>query len=444
MNNSLFLKTLSRLTPRFNSTILVTLTLLGLHPLSAQAADEFQAVFPKNSTFTNDIHVGNKMIEGDLTFKFTVPKDSSGTMTPEFQNAVQDLLKHLRGRNSYKFITNWPNVQGVTATNGDYPPFSIATDPDVAEPASSTNVLEITVRLHGIVPERDLGEIYVKPLKGWKYLGQNFSSEPDEFDGAAKIRFSMSDALPLKPFRGNLSAGMGTGGPSVDFSGEGILGRPKDTAKATFTTLSANAKIPIGKPSDVDDVAGGESDASKKIADTITVSLNNYRYRQGSKLQTLGLRARTTGGFHGAEVVGYYNPLTGWFNESRGFYAAEVEAGWRNGDAEFANLTTGAPDRGSVIARLGAVAEWAPQMGAINKNLAKGLRFYVRGRGWFDTFKNADGKTSTRLRPFLDAEFFYNFTDEWRVFVRSEYGYVLPDLNTRVSRPAFVGVGASF
>jgi hypothetical protein len=95
------------------------------------------------------------------------------------------------------------------------------------------------------------------------------------------------------------------------------------------------------------------------------------------------------------------------------------------------------------VARLGLVAEWAPRVAGVNKDLGQGLRFFVRGRGWADYFRNDSGSYGWRLKPFVDSELFWNFQKDYRVFVRAEYGSLPPDLSQDVKR-VYAGVGAAF
>jgi hypothetical protein len=208
--------------------------------------------------------------------------------------------------------------------------------------------------------------------------------------------------------------------------------------------LSASfaAKAPLGRPKDTKR-AGSDEDASERIPDMLSADVGYTTYLGNGYLIRGGARARTTGSGKGAEYVAYVAPLTGWFNGSRGFYGLEIEAGHRKGDAEFKNLTTKAPDRGDIVARLGLVAEWAPRVAGINKDLGHGLRFFVRGRGWADYFRNDSGSYGWRLKPFVDSELFWNFQKDYRVFVRAEYGSLPPDLSQDVKR-VYAGVGAAF
>jgi len=135
-------------------------------------------------------------------------------------------------------------------------------------------------------------------------------------------------------------------------------------------------------------------------------------------------------------------PSLGEASSQRG----ESHFGWttfRGAGQEWINLTQPAPFRGNLVARLGTVIEWAPQLGPINRDLGSGLRFFVRGRGWADYARDDSGMNGVRLRGFLDSELFYNIDSQHRVFARYELGSLPPDLTRSVST-IMVGVGASF
>ena len=250
-----------------------------------------------------------------------------------------------------------------------------------------------------------------------------------------------------REWKARFQGGAGTRGASLEFDvSRELAGLSRN--KAEEFTLDASGKIPLGRPKDVRDLPGASKDASKDVADVLNLSMNHIQYSKGGKLDRKGLRVRGTGSLRGAEVTGYWSPLFGWFHDSHGFYGAEVEAGWRKGDAEFTTLVTRKPDIGHTVARIGAVAEWAPRMclgegKCINSNLSQGLRFFVRGRLWVDSYKEQGAGTRWRARPFIDSELFYNFTKDDRVFLRAESGYLPPDLSTR-SKRVYVGVGKAF
>lgn len=221
---------------------------------------------------------------------------------------------------------------------------------------------------------------------------------------------------------------------------EGVVGNSGNG----FLTWDLNVRIPLEKPDDVGSVPGADRDASREVADMVSFSAQDVRYARGGSLMRSGAKIRMTGTGQGFEGVLFHDRILLWFDDMRGFSGAAIELGYREGDAEWVNTTTRAPDRGNVIARLGAVAEWAPQIGGINRRLDKGLRFYVRGRGWLDTFDNQSGDYGVRLRHFVDAELFYNISDEYRAFVRAEHGYLPPDLTQGVDLNVYGGFGAAW
>ncbi len=238
----------------------------------------------------------------------------------------------------------------------------------------------------------------------------------------------------------------------VNFSGLWILSDSEDTnpgssgsaaRRVNSPVLSIAGSIPLGRPEDVEGVPGAFDDASAEIPDFVTLSLSQLTYRTGGGIQSYGIRARVTGSLRGFEAVGYYQPLFSFFANNRASYGAEFELGWREGNAEFTNLTTRSPDRGNLVARTGAFVEWAPELGPINRDLTRGLRFFVRGRGWLDTYDDDAGSQDWRFRSFVDSELFWNFEEGSRIFLRHETGYLPPDFGSRVNR-TFIGTGIAF
>jgi hypothetical protein len=228
----------------------------------------------------------------------------------------------------------------------------------------------------------------------------------------------------------------------VDFSFAfgGLQWKNKNDASRFTATLEGSA--PLGTPEDVDDEGGAEADASEEVADFFKLSLLRTSYTEKGTLSSYGLIARSTAQFEGLEAVGTYQ-FAWLFGENRLFTGASVEAGYRRGDAEWTSLTEEAPDRGNIVARVGSVVEWGPKLGPINRDLGAGLRFFIRGRGWADWAKDETGEEDVRFRGFLDSELFYNVSDEFRLFLRYENGYLPPDLSQRHSQ-TFVGVGTAF
>jgi hypothetical protein len=206
--------------------------------------------------------------------------------------------------------------------------------------------------------------------------------------------------------------------------------------------FNVEGSVPVTTPHDVKDTPGAETDATGQVSDFVQASFS-HRWYNGTNYQSLGLIARSTGRLRGLELVGRYQPAALFFAGGHGFLGAETEVGYRSGDNEWKNLTEQAPDRGHLVARIGAVIEWVPSLGPVNRDLGHGLRFFVRGRGWADYVKDDSGDNDLRFRGFFDSELFYNFTKDYRVFLRHEQGYLPPDLSRRTSR-VFIGVGTAF
>lgn len=263
-----------------------------------------------------------------------------------------------------------------------------------------------------------------------------------------------------------MNIGSGQGGPSFEFNASGALTNIPWITKEWFPTLSISVKTPLGVPPDVQKIlnqsllrnsqapsepdaseenvkATAKPDASEENTDAIHI---NFDINTFGLLDHIGLRLRATGEFNGVETSGYIQPPS--INGSWYFLGAELEAGYRKGDAEFKDVRTKAPDRGNILGRLGGVLELAPPLLFINRQHSRGLRFFIRGRGWadhFDDSKDPDESdfSSFRLSGFADSELFYNFSADKRVFVRGEYGSLPPDLTLVVNR-VYVGVGSAF
>jgi hypothetical protein len=216
----------------------------------------------------------------------------------------------------------------------------------------------------------------------------------------------------------------------------------RDCSQASRRWLSLEGSVPITTPFDVQGVPGANDDASRLVVGFVQGSFMQRAYHRAGYFTAYGLTVRTSGRFNGLEAVARYQ-LAAFPSNDRSFFAAEGEAGYRDGRSEWINLTQRAPFRGNLVARLGAVVEWAPQLGPINRDLGSGLRFFVRGRGWADYAKDDSGHDGVRFRGFLDSEFFYNISTEYRVFLRYELGSLPPDLTRSVST-VMVGIGASF
>lgn len=366
---------------------------------------------------------------------------SRSTLT-EAQAAA--LRRHLEAADTYSFTSDWPAVAGVQ-------PLATTNSPFVLTRATVTPRLDL-ICLLGQTAERMRGEVHVRPIPAETGVRLAVRRRPDP--GADDRKFEESDLtilyttgepVPLPKLRRSVDIGSGSGGATLEITYSGLIGgRPdREDADPRLLELSLAGRIPIGTPRDVRDTPGAESDASERVADTLSAELAWISYGRRLGLQRAGARVRTTASGKGAELTGFYSPFVRWFDGSRALVGVEGELGWREGDAEFKNLTTRAPDRGNLVARIGAVAEWAPEFLGVNKNLTEGLRFFIRGRGWLDTYDNDDGKRSVRFARFLDTELFYNFSKDSRAFLRAEYGELPPDLSNRTRR-IFVGVGQAF
>lgn len=357
---------------------------------------------------------------------------------------LKPLIKHLQDKGNYSFISDWPGADNLVELSGENPPFTPSPDQlPIVSPQTTGNAPanQWLLVLRGQLPRDSRGEIRIAQPPadvGWK-----LASEYPVKDGSIAVRYSFVETESTTGFRGKIQIGSGTGGRTLDITGSWMPGSPKGEVRTDMMSLGFAAKLPLGTPKDVKDTAGANKDASQKVPDMISADLNFISYRPGGDLIRAGARARATGTGKGLELVGYYAPFTGWFNEARGFYGLEGEAGYRKGDAEFKNLVTKAPNRGNSVVRIGGVAEWAPQLGGINRDLGQGLRFFVRGRGWFDSYNDDSGKRSVRFAPFVDSELFYNYAKDTRVFLRLEHGSLPPDLTEKINR-IYVGVGAAF
>lgn len=413
----------------------LALLLLSLLPAMAAAQDARTQV-----VFTHAV-VADKRPDAATAPLARVQLSLFGRLTPATQAAVQELRQCLAQPGVVRFVNDWPAAEGITDVNSDAPPFLL----EPGAPLVEYDAPLVEVRFFGDAPIRfrNTMKFALDQTPACAKLQVTFNQWDKDREGLLIERGPGDEKLP--PFKGKIQIGGGAKGASLEFSGSKLLSA---ASSAHVTTLEASGKLPIGKPDDVRNTPSAEKDASKQIPDALNLSLNSARYAAGGRLQRMGLRLRATGTLRGAEAVGYWAPLFGWFDGSRGFYGGEVEAGWRRGDAEFTSLTTRKPDIGHTVARLGGVVEWAPRIclaegKCINGNLAQGLRFFVRGRGWVDSYKEQGAGTKVRARSYIDSELFYNFSSDARVFLRVESGYLPPDLSTRAKR-LYVGVGKAF
>jgi hypothetical protein len=350
---------------------------------------------------------------------------------PTIDTKLKDAFaNHLLSKNTYSITSDWRDAGNVLDKNGDHPPFQINRILLRTNSAGAHRVC-----LFGSSTGKTSGEIHVAPLDGWKFATKGGSND------SAVVRYTFDSKVEVPKPTKKIQIGVGSGGPTLEANYSGVTSA---TDADGITSLSLAGRFPLGTPKDVARTPGAKADASGQVADFLSVDWSNFQYSRGWGLRRFGARARATGSGDGLELTGYLSPVASNFDNLRAFFGAEAEAGYRRGDAEYKTLTTQAPNRGHLVARLGAVAEWAPSIfGLVNKDLSRGLRFFVRGRAWLDTYDNDYGQRSVRLVPFLDSEVFYNFDKESRVFFRLEYGSLPPDLTRRISR-VFVGVGQAF
>lgn len=272
-------------------------------------------------------------------------------------------------------------------------------------------------------------------------------AKPLEFAWSDVLKASKKLNWTLEPDVGDLAAGA---------AGSVAAIRVKATApaeyivrKGSFTREEASfvGTIPLRRPGDVQ--PGANADASGDVADFVQFSYDRRTYthpkKEGGRSTVTAdhILARATGQFEGLEVV-YHREL--WptvASHGRVLYAGGLEAGLRDGSAEWTNAYQPAPERGNVVARAMGVVEWAPELGPVNRDLGRGLRFFVRGRGWADVAKDIDGDWGARARGFFDGEFFWNFSEKQRVYVRYERGSLPPDLTRTVERWS-AGIGGAF
>jgi hypothetical protein len=238
------------------------------------------------------------------------------------------------------------------------------------------------------------------------------------------------DLLSPGSLKNGLSAQFKAAGPGFVKAGPSRVDR-----------FEVSGTIPLFKPRDAEK-AGAKASASGELADTLTASYSIVTYRS-QNLAIYGLRLRSTADFKGREAAAYYQPLLNISRDNRSLIGAEIEAGWRDGDAEWESLTTLASPKGNFVGRAAIVAEWIPRLGGVNADPNAGLRFFVRGRGWFDSFDKEAGGMGVRFRPYLDSEIFYSFSKSHRIFLRGEFGYLPPDLS-RLTRRVTLGIGTAW
>jgi hypothetical protein len=306
-----------------------------------------------------------------------------------------------------------------------------------------------SILLYVSEPLRAHGSLTVGSMKYWSR--QDLGGPQEKHSAPQTIPFDINvyKAQPARwlisvaPHVGGLLGG-GSGAPSVDLSvRSGARFTQHGGEGFSMQDFSLTGDIPLTRPSDVP--AGTSADASPSVADYIEAAYNIRSWHAHSQsVDVKRLVARTTGRLRGLEVAGQYQPWASFGDDGRTFSALGVEAGWRARDnQEWHDATTPAPARGHALARALAVAEWAPQIGPVNRNLSEGMRFFVRGRGWADYAKDDSGSNGVRCRGFFDTELFWNISTEQRLFFRYEAGCLPPDLSKHVQRFS-VGIGKAF
>lgn len=335
-----------------------------------------------------------------------------------------------------------------------------ALEPQALDPASYSVIAKAPIRTGEVVPGLEGAEIpvarvtfdgdnrdtLVVHLSGLTYgAGEvrvaDLSADGASLQGTTKP-WSISQPYESRPALAHDQSLRLRGSTVVadfSFTYAGFQWKTEGNPYRISATLEGSA--PLGTPDDVEE-AGAEVEASEEVADFYKLSLLRTSYAGNGLLSSFGLVSRSTAEFEGLEAVLTYQ-LARLFGGNRIFAGADVEAGYRRGDAEWLSLTQAAPDRGDRVARVGTVLEWGPRIGPINRDLGAGLRFFIRGRGWADLADDEQGEGEVRFRGFLDSELFYNVSDQFRLFLRYEEGYLPPDLSQRHSE-TFVGVGTAF
>jgi hypothetical protein len=437
--------------------ILVLLLFVGNFADSANADSPYLARIPKsvdaqgdallsvdeqqNSSQDEQMNLVSQYLQFNVLIDKNVPREE--------RNKIKE---HLLNTKNYSFSAGWPNVESLEELRTPNPPFSLRKEIEFKDESFTnglTNSNELTrmrFRLRGISMKKSRGIVTIKALENWQFIIDN-DPKNTQVDG---FMYASSPEVTIPRFTSDpvrLSAG---GNAFVlEYKGEGILNQPKtDTiqnAKKPLILSEVMVRYPITIPRDVKNVIGASKDASGVVADIIQIGVKSLQYTQNGGLKESGGRFRVSGTGKGAELVGYYSPTSQLSTDNRQFYALEFEGGWRQGDAEWKNLTTRAPDTGHLVARAGVVLEWAPEIRGtgINRNItpsAPGLKFFIRERFWLDSIN--EGK-QWRGRGYLDSELFYNFSSQSRVYLRYEAGQSLPDLSRYVKRVS-LGVGKAF
>jgi hypothetical protein len=422
--------------PVFDKYLLLSIVFLfGSTTVSAQDTTKYFAKIPRFVQMKAE-NPELKRIQYEVIF--------TSKITSAEKNAI---IEHMKDPKNYIFTPTWPKLKGLEEIKTPNPAFVLKNASFVEEsPISQEGTIGLIFRLTGVAADRNRGTVMIKPLQNWQFVLQN-DPENTQVDG---FMYASSQGLTLPRFTPDpirLSVGENTF--LLEYKGEGLLNQPKtdtvENAKKPLMFSEVMVKYPVNIPRDVKNVIGANKDASGVVADIIQVGVKSLQYKQNGGLQETGGRFRVSGTGKGAELVGYYSPASQLSINGRQFYALEFEAGLRQGDAEWKNLTTRAPNTGHLVARAGAVLEWAPEIRGtgINRDLtpsAPGLKFFIRDRFWLDSIK--EGK-EWRGRGYLDSELFYNFTNKSRLYLRYESGYSLPDLSRYVQRVS-LGVGKAF
>ena len=424
----------------FNIILSITtfcLSVFGLYLAPSYAANDKDVITMTDAKieFADDHAPKGSIQTGDLSITIKFPKGFKTVQ--EWATHYPGLKEYLMTPGSYRFFNDWPALDSSIEVGDDNPPFKITGDisfeslNDDGSPSTYWDMYIVgQCRIDG------QGRILLADLP--RSANWNFESARDSELDPIQLYWN-NEFEPMPRLRGKFNFNGRNDNLVMDFSFSGRLSDVEEAASRVLT-LCISGKLPILNPSDT---PNAPKHSSGEVTDVIELSLNSYKHKSGGGLQRMGLKARATSELDGVEAVVYWAPVSGWFQDSNGFYGMELEAGYREGDAEWTSLTIPAPDRGNMVARVGAVLEFAPELFGVNKNLGEGLRFFVRGRGWADLYDNDVGDQDVRFREFIDSELFYNFSEDWRIFLRGEWGYLPPDLS-RYKNRIYVGVGSSF
>ena len=298
------------------------------------------------------------------------------------------------------------------------------------------------------VPLRGKGRIDVRPITYWELTNEQWAKRASSAqEGADALSLGYKE-LENQRFRWQYSLGpevgtlSGDSAPLLDLNVRSDA-RLRPTESGFFVEdFALTGKVPIGHPQGV--AATGNVDSSGEFADFVEMSYTRRSWRRESgNVSSIGAVARATGRLRGAELVVHYRPFSQLLADNRAFAALAFEGGLKEGDAEFLDEDTAAPDRGSAVLRGALLLEYAPQLGPVNRSLASGVRFFVRGRLWTDRFDDENGDAAWRSPRFVDAELFWNFRPQTRLYVRCEAGSLPPDLSQHVRRVS-IGTGSAF